>query len=214
MIAVVRHGQAEGNTSHRFIGWSDVSLDELGRRQAELVARRLEHAGIERIVSSDIPRALQTAQPLADRLALEVEIDTRFREIGNGRWTGLLPAEIEAGWPDMWQAYVSGEDVPRPEGERWADVRTRVRSGLERLSRDDRSTAVFTHSGPVMLSAEWALDLSLPGNIFRGVLAAPANTSITTIEGGKLVTYADSGHLGTVGRMDVPYAPVEDDGER
>ena len=210
MLAVIRHGQAEGNTSHRFIGWSDVRLDDLGRRQAELLAPRLARFGVDRIVSSGIPRAVETARPLADRLGLDVEIDDRFREIDNGEWTGLLPTEIEQGWPEMWHAYVSGEDVPRPGGERWADVRLRVRRGLEELSRTGGITAVFTHAGPVMLAAEWALHLTLPGNIFRGTLASPANTSITSIDAGKLVTYADAGHLGITVRTDVPYAAVTD----
>lgn len=209
MLAVIRHGRAEGNSQHRLIGWSNVPLDELGRRQAEAVGRRLEAVGIERIVSSDILRATQTAQPLTERTCIHVEIDERFREIDNGDWTGLLPTEIDHRWPDMWQSYLAGEDVARPGGERWTDVRRRVRDGLEELSRDGRFTVVFTHGGPVMLATEWALGLTLPGNVFRGMLAAPANTSITTIDGGKLVSYADAGHLGGLSRSDVPYAPVD-----
>lgn len=208
MLVVVRHGQAEGNTSHRFIGWSAASLDDLGRDQARTVAHRLARAGIERIVSSDILRARQTAEPLGELIGVEVEIDERFREIGNGEWTGLLPSEIAERWPEMWSSYITGIDVDRPGGERWADVRERLRAGLADLTADDRSTALFTHAGPVMLCAEWALGVQLPGNIFRGVLAVPANTSITTIDAGKLVGYADAGHLGSVGRTAVPYEPV------
>jgi probable phosphoglycerate mutase len=209
MLSVIRHGQAEGNTSHRLIGWADVPLDEVGRNQADIVGRRLVSAGVERIVSSDIARARQTAAPLAEMLGLEVELDPRLREIDNGDWTGLLPAEIEARWPELWHAYVGGEDVDRPGGERWCDVRQRIRQCMEELTTDSRFTAVFTHGGPIMLAAEWALDIVLPGNIFRGVLAAPANTSITSVDEGKLVTYADAGHLGAISRIDVPYAPVD-----
>ena len=110
----------------------------------------------------------------------------------------------------MWASYIGGSDVSRPGGERWAEVRSRVRSGLVELASHERTTAVFTHGGPVILAAEWALGLELPGNIFRGVLAVPANTSVTTIDRGKLVSYADSGHLGAISRLDVPYEPVEE----
>jgi probable phosphoglycerate mutase len=212
MLVVIRHGQAEGNTAHRLIGWSEVSLDEVGRNQADLIARRLRSVGLERIVSSDITRARQTAEPLANRLGLEIEPDRRMREIDNGAWTGLLPSEVHARWPEMWQSYIDGNDVDRPDGERWCDVRRRVRECLEELGSDGRVTAVFTHGGPIMLAAEWALDITLPGNIFGGVLAAPANTSITAIADGKLVSYADAGHLGSIGRIDIPYAPVDEDG--
>jgi glucosyl-3-phosphoglycerate phosphatase len=126
MLAIVRHGQAEGNTSHRFIGWQEVPLDDLGHQQARTVADRLAKAGIERVISSDILRARQTAEPLASMLGVQVELDERVREIGNGQWTGLLPAEIAAGWPELWQAYITGTDVARPDGERWQDVRARV----------------------------------------------------------------------------------------
>lgn len=210
MLAIVRHGQAEGNTSHRFIGWLDVPLDEVGFLQARAVGERLAASGVERVISSDILRARQTAEPLAALLGVQVEVDERIREIGNGEWTGLLPADIARAWPEMWEMYITGSDVPRPGGERWADVRTRVRAALDDLSADSTPTAVFTHGGPVILAAEWALGLTLPGNIFRGPLAVPANTSITTLDGGKLVGYADAGHLGTLTHLEIPYEPVPD----
>jgi glucosyl-3-phosphoglycerate phosphatase len=209
MLVIVRHGQAEGNTSHRFIGWQEVPLDPLGLEQARTVAVRLAQAGIRRVISSDILRARQTAEPLAAMLDVPIELDERVREIGNGQWTGLLPAEIAAGWPDLWQAYITGTDVARPDGERWQDVRARVVAALAEYVDSPVPTAIFTHGGPVILSAEWALGITLPGNIFRGVLAVPANTSVTTFEGGKLVTYGDAGHLGAVTHLEIPYEPVE-----
>lgn len=210
MLVVVRHGQAEGNTSHRFIGWLDVPLDALGRRQAQSVAARLAGAGVTRVISSDILRARQTAEPLAELLGLEVELDERIREIGNGEWTGLLPTDIAARWPEMWERYITGTDVERPGGEQWADVRARVREAMTEFAADPTPTAVFTHGGPVILTAEWALGITLPGNIFRGVLAVPANTSVTMVEDGKLVAYADAGHLGSLSHVEIPYEPVPD----
>lgn len=209
-LVVIRHGTAEGNRHHRFIGWSPVRLDPDGRRQAEAVADRLEAAGVERVVSSDLIRAVETAGPLAKRLGVDVETDPRLREVNNGEWTGLLPTEIAERWPDLWDGYINGEDVARPDGEQWADVRHRVRDALTELASAETLTAVFTHGGPVMLSAEWALGVSLPGNIFRGPLAAPGNASITTIEPGpRLLGYADVGHLSPLARYEVPYDPVD-----
>jgi broad specificity phosphatase PhoE len=208
MLAIVRHGRAVGNTSHRFIGWSEVPLDDVGRRQSDLVADRLAGSAIERIVASDLRRTLETARPLADRLHLDVIPEPRLREIANGEWTGLEPAQIAESWPELWTRYVGGDDVQRPGGERWADVRVRVRETLAELAADGVPTAVFTHGGPVLLAAEWALGLTLPGNIFQGPLAVADNTSITTVENGKLVGYGDTGHLGGLRRLDIPYATV------
>jgi broad specificity phosphatase PhoE len=186
-----------------------VELDDVGIRQAELVARRLADAGIERIVSSDIVRTMQTAQRLSKVTGIAIEPEPRMREVSNGDWTGLLPSEIAERWPELWNAYISGTDVERPDGERWQDVRMRVREALVELASDPRPTAVFTHGGPMILTAEWALGMQLPGNIFRGPIAVPDNTAITVIEDGRLVSYGDTGHLGSVAHLDIPYAVIE-----
>lgn len=196
-IILVRHGEAAGNKEHRFIGQADVPLSELGHQQARRVADRLGARGVERIVSSDLQRAVDTARPLAERLGLEIETDRRLREIANGGWANLLAAEIEATWPDAWARYQQGEDVERPDGERWHDVRARVVEALLDLGTSHH-TVVFSHGGPTLAAALWAANLTAPGNIFRGPLAPVANASITTItiDPRRLISLNDVGHLG------------------
>ena len=125
-LVVVRHGEAEGNHSHRFIGQSQMKLTEEGHRQAEVLAARLSSLPVTRLVSSDLVRCIATLEPLARVAGLPVETDPGLREIDNGEWTGLLPEEIRQGWPEMWSQYVAGGDVPRPGGERWIDVAGRA----------------------------------------------------------------------------------------
>ena len=144
-VVLIRHGEADGNRHHRLIGWSDVGLTEIGRRQAESVAQRLSEAPIDRIVASDLRRTVETAAPLAAATGLEPILDQRFREIDNGEWTGLTPGEVSDGWPDLWQRYLSGDDVDRPGGERWSDVRSRVIEALGGLLADDAVTILFSH---------------------------------------------------------------------
>lgn len=209
-LVVIRHGHADGNSRHRFLGWSDVSLDSSGVAEAEAVADRLVGSRIDRIVTSDLVRTRQTADIVAGRLGLLAETDTRLREIDNGAWTFLLPTEIRDGWPELWEAYTSGHDVARPKGERWVDVAYRVTNTLAELLAGAGRIAVVTHGGPVTVGAAWALGISLPGNIFQGPLSLPANGSMTTIAPGpKLVGYNDVGHLGGVAETTVPYEPVE-----
>lgn len=210
-LLLIRHGRAEGNGQHRFLGWLDAPLDPAGREQARLLAARLAGSGVTRIVTSDLARAAATAAPLAGLLGIDPEPDPALREIANGEWTGLTPDEIRAGWPELFAEYVGGTDVLRPGGERWAMVGERVVGALRRLAEGDAGvTAVFTHAGPVLLGAAWALGLTLPGNVFRGPLAAPENTSVTTIAvpGPTLLGYNDVGHLAGLPRLDVPYAPA------
>ena len=68
----MRHGQCKGNLERRLLGHTDLPLTELGHRQAERAAEYLLQFGITRVYSSDRVRAMQTVEPLARRLALEV----------------------------------------------------------------------------------------------------------------------------------------------
>ena len=196
----VRHGEAEGNREHRFIGQIDVPLSELGRRQADLVSARLHAHGVSRILASDLQRASNTLQPLADR-GVPMRLDARLREINNGEWGGLLPHEIEVGWPDMWGRYRGGEDVPRPGGERWADVADRAISAITEDTEqadDGEVVAVASHGGPLMAIITWALGLVADGSVFRGRIAPIRNASVTTIllPRHRVIGLNDVGHLG------------------
>lgn len=212
LAVVVRHARAAGNDVHRFIGQSDVPLAPEGREQSRLLAARLAAAGPDRIVSSDLGRCLDTIGPLAEATGLTVEPDPRLREVANGEWTGLLPEEIAERWPDLWHRYRTGEDVRRPGGEQWSGVRARVRDALEEIrAGGGELVVVVTHGGPAILAAEWALQMELTGNVFRGALGAVRNASITTIDlsGPRLLGFNDTGHLGpALVDAEVPYAAV------
>lgn len=213
-IVLVRHGEAEGNRHHRLIGWSDVGLTAVGHEQAALVARRLRATDVTRIVASDLRRTMQTAEPLVRTLHVTAHPEPRLREIDNGAWTGFSPEQVASKWPELWQRYVDGEDVPRPDGERWADVRRRVVSAIEDYLAEDGTTVIFTHGGPVVISAAWASGVQMEGNVFKGAIGPAENTSLCTIVSGpRLVGYNDVGHLGAIADIDIPYAPVtENDG--
>jgi probable phosphoglycerate mutase len=201
-LLVIRHGHAEGNAEHRFIGQTDVPLDDLGRLQARALANRLEGTPIDRIVSSDLVRAIDTITPLAEAIGVPIERDPRLREIANGEWSGLLPEEISARWPDLWAAYRSGEDVHRPGGEQWSTVRERVVAAAREHSSSGGVIVLCTHGGAGLNLAMWATGFPAGGNIFMGKLGALGNTSITTIEiradsedQARLVGFNDVGHL-------------------
>lgn len=211
-VILVRHGEAEGNRHHRLIGWSEVGLTDAGRHQARMVADRLSQAPVHRIVSSDLRRTVETAAPLAKALDMEPVLDSRFREIDNGEWTGLTPDEVSNGWTEVWQRYLDGHDVVRPGGERWSDVRARVISGLEELLAADGVSVVFSHGGPLVIAAAWASGVDLKGNVFKGPIASAENASLCTIVAGpRLLSYNDVGHLHPIPMFDVPYAAVEPD---
>ena len=199
-VILLRHAEAEGNAERRFIGQTDVGLSPRGRRQAEALARRLQTMPVTRIISSDLRRCVDTVQDYATGVGLAIETDPRWREIANGQWGGLLADQIAQRWPDAWQRYRGGEDVDRPDGERWADVRDRVVAAFAELAGQmtaDDLVLVSTHGGPGAVLALWATGLS--GTAFGGPFGPLANASITTLTlpGPRLLGVNDVGHLPT-----------------
>ncbi len=175
-------------------------MSALGSRQAAALTGRLRTLPITRIVSSDLRRARDTVSELADELGLPVEADRRWREIANGEWSGLLPDDIEGRWPDLWARYIGGEDVARPGGERWGDVRRRAIEAFQDLAgqlQDHDLAVVSTHGGPGLAVTGWAAGITLDGSVFRGPFGPLGNASITTIAipGPRLLGVNDVGHL-------------------
>ncbi len=211
VLLLVRHGEAVGNPQHRFIGQTEAPLTTLGTAQASTVAGRLASMGVERIIASDLARTMQTAQPLASLLDLPIDQDPRLREIENGDWTGLLPEEIAERWPELWNAYRQGEDVQRPNGERWADVGTRVREAITDLRSSGETVAVFSHAGPILHIASHAIGLGDVRHLFKGSLGVPGNASISRIDypGPVLSSFNDTGHFDPRGAAD-PRLPFLD----
>ncbi len=92
-IILVRHGQTEWNRVERFRGRANLDLNEVGIRQAEATAERVARWTVAAIYSSPLPRAKTTAQILARRLGLEVELLPGLIDIDYGQWQGLSPDE-------------------------------------------------------------------------------------------------------------------------
>jgi 8-oxo-dGTP diphosphatase len=95
-LYVVRHAHAGHRT--RWDGHDpDRPLTRKGWRQSEAIADMLETAGVERLVSSEYVRCMQTFEPLAGRLGLSVEPDSRLAEGGTGEAALVLADELRAG---------------------------------------------------------------------------------------------------------------------
>jgi broad specificity phosphatase PhoE len=125
-----------------------VALNATGWRQAQQMARSLEQAGITEIYSSDLLRARQTAQVLADSAGLPLHLDIRLREIHQGDWQGLLFSEIQARYA---QANQDRQRDPLnfspPGGEPIAQVRSRVLAAAQEIIHlhPDATVAVVSH---------------------------------------------------------------------
>lgn len=107
-IVFWRHGQTEQNRLRRIQGSSDIPLNDTGMNEARAAAKELARMKPTRIYSSQLGRALNTAQYLADETGLEIKVDERLRERGYGLWEGLTSDEIKASYAEQWQTWRDG----------------------------------------------------------------------------------------------------------
>ena len=126
-LVLVRHGQTDWNVEGRYQGQTDQPLNAAGRAQAEALARQLASRRFDAVYSSDLLRALETAQIIAARLRLPVQVDQRLREISLGDWEGQRVAEIAAQYQAAWTDRARNPLTARaPGGETVAEVAARL----------------------------------------------------------------------------------------
>jgi alpha-ribazole phosphatase len=131
-LILIRHGQTDWNLQGRYQGQSDVPLNDKGREQARQLVAKLQHIEIDAIYSSDLVRARQTAQILAEAIDAPLVLDPRLREIHQGLWEGMLFQNIQQEYSRAFERRKSDPlQVAPPEGETVGQLRHRVLSALK-----------------------------------------------------------------------------------
>jgi glucosyl-3-phosphoglycerate phosphatase len=183
-LVVLRHGRTEWNATGRFQGQGDIPLDSRGIVQAQRAAEVLAELAPAAIVSSDLARARQTAEPLARLTGLPVQTDQRLREINVGTWEGLTVQEVLAGSDeDLVRSYLAGEDVRRsPTGETVSEVGERAAEALGEIGVEAAagSTVVVVMHGLAARAGVCRL-LGFPADGWRR-LAGLHNCAWVTVE--------------------------------
>lgn len=151
-VLLARHGETEDNRPPlRFQGWRDTPLNETGRRQARELAARLAGLGIASIWSSDLSRARETAEIVAETISLPVCLDARLREGYRGRWEGRLFEDVARAEPELFAQWEhAGRTWRFPDGESLQDQLDRVSACVEEVRSTGRLPAlVVCHGGSV-----------------------------------------------------------------
>ncbi|RME62810.1 MAG: alpha-ribazole phosphatase, partial [Nitrospirae bacterium] len=171
-LYLIRHGKTEGSDDRKYKGHIDVPLSEEGLKQARQLGQFFKSAGIQvsGIYSSDLTRALETAETIKKVLGIEeVFIEPKLRERNFGKWEGLTFEEITKKWPQDFQSW--RKDPVRfhpPDGESTLEVKQRVMAALNEIIRKHAggSVLVVAHGGVnrVALCEFMGIDLR---NIFR-----------------------------------------------
>ena len=200
-VCFVRHGETDANITDRLQGQSDVPLNAQGLAQAELVAARLKDEPFDVIFSSDLSRALVTAEKIASGRPVIPSVE--LREWNFGRWQGMLLQEILRDYPGEFSLFKSGSlDFEPPEGESAGRFLERAEKFMEMLVRkySGRRILCVSHGGFIKQTLKVVLGI----RTFRS-LPACENTAICRYaakEGNvwQLVSWNDAAHLKSFNR--------------
>lgn len=160
----MRHGQTSWNQEGKYQGHSDISLNERGIKQGNLVAKRLAKEKISAIYSSDLLRAQQTAKAIAEYHGLSVITKPEFREINFGIWEGLTYQEIMVDWSEILTAmYSKPGEIGPPQGESFQVVKQRVTRALQECVKEhqEQTIVLVSHGGTMRVLLCAALGIGL-----------------------------------------------------
>lgn len=174
-LYLVRHGESEANAAKRYAGQTDSPLTERGREQARAVAAALRAVRFDRVVSSDLSRARDTAEIIAREHGLRVEVFPELREIHVGEAAGRAIEDAKQRFdrgPGTFQQW--------PGGESLEEVRDRVVSALERIvaASPGKTICVVGHGGVTRILVSHVMGL-LPALYQHH--APTENTNITVV---------------------------------
>ena len=177
---IIRHGETEWNRADRMQGHLDSPLTERGHAQARAAAEAMRGKTFQALYSSDLGRAMQTAEYLQAVTGLDILPEPRLREKHMGIFQGLTREEIESRHPEVKDRVYSDPDYQVPEGESIRQRHERVIAALEDIvRRHPGETILIVAHGGVVDSVKRHLD-ALPLDRLRNYTLR--NAGITTVE--------------------------------
>ncbi len=203
-LLLIRHGETDHNAERLALGREDVALNERGQLQSRALAEALAGASfgaISAIYSSPLQRATATASPLAEALALPVQVEAGLIEMEIGEMEGLTFPQVRERYPDFMRGWLSDGlgDVPMPGGESLRQVQERGWAAVEAI-RDrhpDETVAAVSHNFVILTLLCQVLGLPLAR--FRNLRHELAAVSVLELDASRnaLVTMNDRCHLPT-----------------
>jgi broad specificity phosphatase PhoE len=143
-LILARHGQTAWNVVEIFRGRIDVDIDEMGMKQAELLAEYLREHKIEAVYSSPLKRAVKTARTIAYWHKLGVITAQSLNDLKFGEWEGLPVTEVREKYTTLFTEWMEKPHlVEIPGGERLDDVRKRVLSLVDDIVNRHKGTVVL-----------------------------------------------------------------------
>jgi broad specificity phosphatase PhoE len=198
-LILVRHGRTAWNAVERFRGREDLSLDDTGLAQAERAAERIARRWRPTAVySSPLVRARQTAEAIARRCGLLVQIHPGLIDIDYGRWQGLTPEEATQRHPRRTRNWYRGTWWSRPPGgEALRAVKRRCLKTVADIARRHAGQTVVAVGHTVVNRAILLGALSLGLGRFWHLRQEPCALNVIETDGHAfvLVSMNDTCHL-------------------
>jgi 2,3-bisphosphoglycerate-dependent phosphoglycerate mutase len=187
-VLLVRHGETDWNNEQRWQGHADQPLNDAGRAQARKLAEALAGREIRAVHASDLARARETAEIVADALGLPVELDAGLREVDVGDWTGRLVGEIERDDPEAFRRWQDGRQGWQG-GESYDEMGERMVAAVLRIASRHPGEAILvvTHGGSIRACRAAAAGLTYAESRATGIVST-ANCELVELRvaGGRL----------------------------
>jgi broad specificity phosphatase PhoE len=200
-LYIVRHGESTWNRANKIQGHSNPGLSRLGRQQARLLARRFKKIRIDKIYTSPLFRASQTAEIIGKTLKRKVVRDAQLKEVKLGSWEGRTPDEINRLYKNRYNKWLRlGPTKVRIQGAEGISVfRSRAVAAFDNIIEKNKKgdIMVVTHGGVISAFLAHLLEADFDKLILR--LHLP-NTCVTTVSfrdrrRPSLIHIADTLHL-------------------
>lgn len=152
-IIMVRHGQSESNVQKTFTGQLNAPLTQTGREQARLMAEYLDKYHVDKIYTSSLQRAVDTACAIAQRQNCPVEKCDAIKEIYSGCWQGLTFDQIAEKYPQTYQGWRMDIGNATPDGgETCRMTYDRVTGFFEKvLTEPEETVCLVCHAIPIRM---------------------------------------------------------------
>lgn len=182
-LILVRHGESAANGKGFFAGQLDIPLSDRGKEQARRVADYIKkNYHVDKIYSSDLSRAYDTAKAIAETVGLEIETEEKLREIYSGDWQGRTFDELQEQYADTYGVWLTDiGNAVCPNGETVKELYQRIFFAVSKIAKENRekTIVVVTHATPIR-----ALCCRMKGFSVKEMKNVPwvSNASLTVLQ--------------------------------
>lgn len=199
-FCLIRHGETNWNAERRLQGHTDTPLNSRGEIQAKQMAQALKNAKLsfDVLYSSDLQRAVNTADAIVQLFGVKNTIDSALRERHFGVLQGLSIDQAPLTYPEIWQAHINRElDHDLAGGESILQFAARVEGAIEKLRmlHSGKTILLVSHGGTLDMMYRIASKQSLGSERIVSVPNASLNWIVHNDQGWVVERWADIRHL-------------------